>query len=496
MKKALFIHAGLQQQEGSAFQYAAGLMPGWRKAISSGRHEFEPILVAMRDPGLPIGNIVEPDGFEGLTDRGVRVFASARAREKCFFVESKMGEDGKAELEKTLLEKFGVECQNLHPKQAAALLSFWKAVPLFARALCEKGEEIAIIDANDWAAFPAGFLASETLGKPLSCRFHSGECGRALGRPDPDSAALQIEAAALCHSDYVQAVSVHEAKFEIGSLMPHAKKMAGAKPGRAGDWKWREGQFERFLLLESQEASLVAQCAAGVNAGINLEPWREVRAGAIAEGRDTLAKLLPGKEMFIVYSGRDWKGADAILDAFASLRNAKAGLLLLGEFDDAHYAYCSSRISKLGIGGGTAVHGRELEDGMEMKILCAADAIALPSSYAPSDPDALKALAANLSCETNGKKGPVLIASDTGGMHDILSNGINGFKIPMGPSGFAPDAGKLAGILKMAIDEPPAGMTAAAAQTAERQSFNWQSVSLRIQETYRKAIENHANAKR
>ena len=127
-------------------------------------------------------------------------------------------------------------------------------------------------------------------------------------------------------------------------------------------------------------------------------------------------------------------------------------------------------------------------------MFCAADVIALPSLYEPFGIVTLEGLAADLACEKNGLKGPAVIVGDTGGMREVIKNGVNGFKVPLEEGKFDMNPAFMAKILSIVLsnDEIARNVSRGGGQRVQNPDFNWEHVATRVSEIYKRAITNHA----
>ncbi|MFH1106534.1 MAG: glycosyltransferase family 4 protein [Candidatus Micrarchaeota archaeon] len=506
MSKVLFFVTELQRPVGGLYRYSIELLPAWRKAFESGKTEFEPLVVSLSDPSAPKGDLKEEKSFAAFTRKtGIKVFGAVRGGERCHFLEHELGDEERNALHFTLWDRYRIKSESSAGDPCYRLMnSFWDSAPKFAEHLAKK-EDIALIDAQDWLAFPAGFIARERIKKPLHCRFHSGEFGRALGRPQPDSAPLHIEAAALQEADFVSGVSIGDAKFEVYKLLPLKQQMkAELQQQRGHYWKKqqdeREDAYEEFLLFESaQDLELVTRRAAGLTNGIILDSWKKVTFSQIAAGKKLFSKLLPGKAHYVFFIGRAEyrKGIDALLNAMSLVRreNVNVGLVVSSSLSPAEYQKHYSSCVALGIEEDVALYNGWLEEETKKSMICAADVIALPSLYEPFGIVTLEALAADMACELNGVHGPTVVVGDTGGMSDVIRNGVSGFKVPMEEDNFDMRPDMLAKILKLSLssDELHARISKGGVERVQSRFFDWNFIVFKVFEVYKRAIENYCN---
>lgn len=508
MTKVIFAITELQKPVGGLHRFATELLPAWRRTFAQGKTDYEPLPVAPKLGLEPAGDLVPAKEFEGLTKAQphLRVFEGERAGERCYFLESDFPQEEMNAFYGKLWEDYRIP--SLRSSQAgfyAFSAQYWKSLPMFAEYAQKKLKwKFSLVDAQDWMAFPAGFLTKQLLGLPLHCRFHSGEFGRSLGHPDLESGPVWIEAAALQEADAISGVSPQEARFTLYNLLPLKRKLRKMlSDSRGPAWAHRqedkEEAYDYALLFESENGmALFTQHAMGVPNGIILDSWKKVPKPDIAAGRALLRKLLPGKKNFVFFIGRaDWrKGIDALFRAMALVAqdDLSAGLVVSSQMDPDAYANYYGLASSLGISEDVAFYTDWLPEERKKALFCASDAIALPSLYEPFGLVALEALAADLACEKNGLVGPAVITSDTGGMHGILRNGVNGFKVPMEPDRFDLQPELLAKILKLVLsdDRLRAKLSKGGAARVQEECFDWNRIVHWVFTAYDRAAENRA----
>ncbi|MFH1780374.1 MAG: glycosyltransferase family 4 protein [Candidatus Micrarchaeota archaeon] len=503
MKKALFLVTELQRPVGGLHRFSTELFKAWRKKVKQNKTDFEPIIFSIKDPLLPLDDLKPSKDFSFL--KGMGVFEAVRGGEKVYFLESKLSQKEQTDFYAYLWDAHGVPSHKSSSWDYYVMLtSFWKNMLVVAEELNKKNE-LAVVDCQDWLAFPAGFLIKEKLGIPLVCRIHSGEFGRSMGFPDFDSAPVNIEAAALMNADFVQSVSITEAKFELYRLLPLTKKItkrvARVKPpGFLEEQQKRIEAFEEFLLLESEDLNLFGKNAAGITNGIILDDWRKVTRSDILAGTKLFKKLLPGKKKYVLFVGRTEtrKGLSTLIDAFALVKDSSAGLILASKFSEESKASFSKKISDLGLEGRVLIHDGWIEEKTKKSLFCAADVIALPSLYEPFGIVTLEGLAADLACEKNGLIGPTVIVGDTGGMREIIRNGVDGFKSPMLEDVFQLNPEYLSRILNMALADGDLRkkISEGGAKRIESKYFDWDYIITKIFCLYELAEKNAGSRKK
>jgi glycosyltransferase involved in cell wall biosynthesis len=241
---------------------------------------------------------------------------------------------------------------------------------------------------------------------------------------------------------------------------------------------------------------LITQSAAGIPNGIILTDWLKINSEDIREGRKLLERILPGKSKYVVFIGRaDYrKGLDALIEAFGMLPNLKEyGLIVGSVLTGEEYSRLFSLAQRFQAQDSVLLYSGWLEEKMKKQMFCASDVICLPSLYEPFGLVTLEGLAADLACQKNGVKGPVVIVGDTGGMHEVIRNGVNGFKSPMEQDRFILPPAYLSKILKLALKDDAlcARISDGGAQRVQSTYFDWGHISLMIMEAYRKASANY-----
>jgi len=497
MKRVLFLVTELQQPVGGLYRFTVEYLQAWRELLNSRKTTFEPIVFSVKDPLVPTGDLrpsLDIPPFEGM-----RIFEANRGGGKAYFLESKLSPKEKNALHKHLWDYYGIPSHKASAWDYYSLLSaFWKNMVPVAEFL-DKQKKIRCVDCQDWLAFPAGFLIKEKLGAPLLCRFHSCEFGRSMGSPDFSAPPTNIEAAALMEADFVQSVSVTEAKFDLYHLLPLKKEIArrvarNRRPGFLEEQMHKDKHYEQFLLLEPEDLNLVGQNAAGIANGIILDSWKTVDRKTVKDGRKMLERLLSGKKKYALFVGRTEtrKGVGTLIDAFSYLKRQDAGLILASSFSEESKALYERKIRDLGLEGRAVIHNGWVEENVKKGLFCAADVIALPSLYEPFGLVTLEALAADLACEKNGLTGPTVVVGDTGGMREVIKNGVNGFKAPMLEALFQLNPEYLSRILEMAFENDALRkrISKEGARRVESRFFNWKYIARKIFSLYDLTREN------
>ncbi|MFH0836399.1 MAG: glycosyltransferase family 4 protein [Candidatus Micrarchaeota archaeon] len=499
--KVLFLITELQNPVGGLHRFATELLPVWRESFRKKEIEFEPVVLSLKDKFAAPGDLVSCSDFK--TPENVSLFEGVRGGEKCYFLQSSLDTRGQQDFQKMMWDKFRIKSMK-HATWAfyQQLISYWSAVNAVYPELSKK-HDIALVDAQDWLAFPAGFLLKKNYGLPLHCRFHSGEFGRAMGKPDPEAPPLTIETAAFQEADFIQAVSVSEMRFELYRLLELKEELSRQFVNRGEKWldfqEVREQEYQDFLLTEQTLMELSGKRCAGLPNGIILDSWLEVSKDDVEAGKKILSDLLPEREKVAVFIGRPAKikGIYSLLDAFKEL-DKKYGLVILSHFTPHGFEEFMKQLTDRGVQEKVVVRNGWVDERLKKQVYCASDVIVLPSLYEPFGLVTLEALAADLACERNGVSGPIVVVGDTGGMHETIENGVNGFKVPMEEDVFDLKPAFLADVLKKAFKagELKTRISKKGAERIESEHYRWHNILLHYAESYRKTIENSEQEKK
>ena len=181
------------------------------------------------------------------------------------------------------------------------------------------------------------------------------------------------------------------------------------------------------------------------------------------------------------------------MQAFAQVGRRDCGLIISSVLSSTEYQNLLRQLQQLGIDADTVLYNGWLEEKLKKQLFCASDVICLPSLYEPFGLVTLEGLAADLACEKNGVRGPVVVVGDTGGMHEVIRNGVNGFKSPMAEEKFSLPPAYLAKILRLVLkdEELAKRISEGGAQRVKSQYFDWNHIALQIMEIYRRAARNY-----
>ncbi|MFP4232779.1 MAG: glycosyltransferase family 4 protein [Candidatus Aenigmatarchaeota archaeon] len=500
--KSLFLVTELYEPAGGLHRYTTHLLSAWEEALERDKTDIEPLVVSVKKRKDPEKDLKIAEEFSGfMEENDVRVYEAERGGHTCYFLGGEVPDlEG---LHWKLWDRYGIDSSKTSKGLEwynDTLSPFWYWVPRFVEYLKEeKGMKFKCIDAQDWLAFPAGFLTGERLDLPLVCRIHSGEYGRSLGNPDEDDAPIQIETASLAFADYIQGVSVSETAFQITHLMPLKEELDEELKGRRGEeWyryqKMRNEKIKSFLLYESEgKMTLLKDLIGGMPNGIILNDWRDIDKEEIMEGEKRLKELLPSKEKFIFFIGRTSyrKGLDFLLETLSKHKEEyeDTGLIIASSMHSDIYREYKGKLEEMDIGEDVQIINKWLEPEEKKALMCASDAIALPSVYEPFGIVALEGLAADYAAESSGLTGPVTVVGNTGGMSEIIKSGVNGFEVPI--KNFEIDPDMLHRTLQKALDrENKLKISREGAKRMQDKQFRWSYILERILELYDKAERN------
>lgn len=513
-----FLVTELFEPVGGLHRYTTNLLQAWDDKLEAGETDLEPLILSVKPPEEPLKDLEPSERFADYTEGNdhLHVYEAERGDRTVYFIEGEVPDrDG---FHYDLWERYRIPSEKSASWSGynSMLTPFWYWAPRLVRYLMEEeGLEVRAADANDWLAFPAGFIMMDDLDIPLNCRIHSGEVGRSLGTPDTEAAPIWIEAASLAFADYVQGVSVNEARLEMRGLLPYKKQIEDHLAGKRGqDWynyqQYRNRKLQEFLIFEkTEELVMLRDMVGGMPNGIFLDEWEEMTEEDIDEGRAMLDRMLPGKDQFIFFIGRPVyrKGIDFLIDAFAETvkKHPDAGLVLAASMDDAKRAEYEQELAEKGIADDVHIVTRWIDEPEKRALFAASDIIALPSVYEPFGIVALEALAADYAAERNGRTGPVAVVGDTGGMDEIITSGVSGMEVPTGDYRIDPAlldqvfCSVLTGCAEGMTDPPPAELreriSENGAERVQDPKFRWDYILGKVFEVYDHAVENHAERK-
>ena len=105
--KVLFVVTELQKPVGGLHRFTTELLPAWRRAFEEGKTEFEPLVISLKDPLSPQGDLKQSDAFK--MPEGAVLYEAKRGGETCYFIKSSLAPETRGELQKELWEDYGIK---------------------------------------------------------------------------------------------------------------------------------------------------------------------------------------------------------------------------------------------------------------------------------------------------------------------------------------------------------------------------------------------------
>ena len=261
---------------------------------------------------------------------------------------------------------------------------------------------------------------------------------------------------------------------------PLVATVHATEAGRHGGWivgpLSREVHAREWNLVHSADATLV--CSEAMKAevdmafapvipaplvvrnGVDLDEW------SVPELKASAQRLVWGASPdtpLVVCSGRlAWeKGFGTAIDAAALLLPRYPDLRMIIAGRGPLEAELASQVAMLGLGGTVRFAGFLPEDRLR-SLVAAADCVVVPSRYEPFGLVAVEASAL----------GTPVVASDIGGLGEIIVDGLTGHLVP--PA----DADALAEAVSAVLDAPTASeVMAAAARRRVAEEFSWPRIA-------------------
>lgn len=248
--------------------------------------------------------------------------------------------------------------------------------------------------------------------------------------------------------------------------------------------RWRHG-IEQHLVRQAQRtivcsAAMAREVTAGLGAeharvrvvpnGVDAERWVTTRDQR-RRARESLG--VDGRPLLVLVGRLEHeKGAQDAVEALRLLsrRHPDAVLVLVGE--GARHHDLGAQAAAAGLGERVRLVGRLADDAVAA-LVASADVALVPSRYEPFGLVALEAMAA----------GTAVVASATGGLSEIVEDGVSGLVVP--PA----DPQALADAVGVLIEHPSRAdaLREAAVQRARR-DFGWGSVAARTRAVYSEVL--------
>lgn len=299
--------------------------------------------------------------------------------------------------------------------------------------LMNQGERFDIVHAHDWLAAYAGRSLASIFNIPLVTTLHATERGRSLG----------------LHTRFQQEINEVERCLarESGLIICCSRFMAGEI----------QAQFD----VPAERIRIIPNGVDGGQLEIGSDkppwpdglPWPEGPAGPV-----------------LLFLGRlvHEKGVRQLLDAFCQVHRhePRSELFICGQGPEQESLQERARF----LGIEEAVHFTGfISAPLRNELYHQASMVIIPSLYEPFGIVALEAMAT----------GRPVIASDTGGLAEIIINGYNGLKVPPG------DVNDLAETISGLLEEPGLArrLCGHAWETAET-LYRWEAIAERTLEVY------------
>jgi len=288
-----------------------------------------------------------------------------------------------------------------------------------------------VVHAHDWLVAQSAITLAQVTGAPLVTTVHATEAGRHQGwLPRPLNAAIHSVERWLAHRSAVVITCSTAMHDEVVRL------------------------FE-----------LAAEQVAVVPNGIDAARWRV--AGA---ARAAARARFDGAAPLLVFAGRlvHEKGVQTLLDAVRPLRARHPALRLAVAGTGVHEQALRAHARNLRIARLVDWLGFVREDSLAA-LLAAADVAVVPSLYEPFGIVALEAAAAHT---------PLVVAR-TGGLADLVSDGVATDSFPAG------DSAELAAAVGRVLADPDGSRRAVRrADRVIRRDYTWTAVAAHTAETY------------
>ena len=300
-----------------------------------------------------------------------------------------------------------------------------------------------LVHAHDWTAALVGAGLKRELGLPLVATIHATEFGRNGGIGTPTQRRISDLEWFLCYEAWrVIVCSLHMQHEVMGVFGLPADKVRVIPNGVAAE------QFAHAGAYRSAQNAGGADDLDGLHGSIILFVGRLVHEKGVHTLIEAMPKILrywPGARLVIVGRGPAEEG----------LRRLAAGL---------------------GLGGSVSMVGFVPDDERNRLYGMAAAAV-VPSLYEPFGITALEAMAA----------GTPLIAADTGGLAEIVKNGVNGWQFYAGSSNSLADA-----VLHVLHSPEAAGEVAEVARREVLSAYDWKAIARRTISVYDEVLRDAA----
>lgn len=291
-----------------------------------------------------------------------------------------------------------------------------------------------VVHAHDWLVAHAATTLKHHLGVPLVATIHATEAGRHQGWLPGELNR-----------------SIHRVEWW---LTYEARRVITCS-------EYMRWEVTRLFELPAEKVDAVAN-------GVDLPQWTPRKAD-IARARAEY-----GEGPLLVFCGRlvYEKGVHDLLAALPRLRRRHPGLRLVIAGDGPHRSELQAQARRRRLGRSVVWAGFRTRDELAA-LVAAADCVVVPSIYEPFGMVALEGMAA----------GTPVIASDTGGLREIVVDGVTGVRFT--PGNVSGLANAVSGVL---TDEVLSRRLARAARTVVASDHSWPTIADRTVDVYRLAI--------
>ncbi len=293
-----------------------------------------------------------------------------------------------------------------------------------------------VVHAHDWLVAHTAITARELFGVPIVATVHATEAGRHQGwLPGPHSGEIH----------QLEWWFTHEARRVITC----------SRSMRA--------EITQLFDVHREKVAVIPN-------GIDVAAWTAGPA-AVAAARSRYAATGP----LVVFTGRleYEKGVHTLVDAFPRLRRRFPGIRLVVVGRGGWQTQLEEQVARLRLGRSVEFAGWLTESEL-CAVTAAADVAVVPSVYEPFGMVALEAAAL----------GTPLVASDTGGLAEIVAHGETGLLVPaLDPAALA-DA-----ITTLLRDDLLARRLAHAARDVLESRYSWAAIAESTCATYVTAVD-------
>lgn len=300
----------------------------------------------------------------------------------------------------------------------------------------ENGGRIDLLHAHDWMVYSAAREIKHSYGLPLVATIHATEWGRQQGRLNGE----------LQHA-------IHRLEWELTYEAGRVFVCSG----------YMKDEVIRLFQLPENKIDIVPN-------GIRLSEASEAEVGELAELR---SHWFQPEDRIILFVGRlvYEKGVQVLLEAMPYILAQVPGAKLVAAGAGPMRETLERRASELGLGDRVSFWGF-VDDAVKKSLYALADVCVFPSLYEPFGIVALEAMAAR----------KPLVVSDAGGLAEIISHGVDGFKAL--PGHVESLAWHVAELLQNGAGE----RMAARAYEKLRSEYDPDSIALNVRDIYTRMI--------